>query len=137
MAETTTGKKRTRRGGSRRRGVTCRRDGCNRPRQAAHNGGRMEYCAYPCKVIDTEMSKTRRVCAAIGPGAATGELWASLVEASDALDRYLTADAALREQARSVGITDEQWQAFKEPAPAAQSVSGAAPSPSGVHRGMS
>lgn len=104
--ETTT--KRTRRGRYKPKRVDtrpCCRDGCDRPREPS-SGGQYQYCSVQCRVVDRELRKAQRVCSAIGPSPATAELWASAVELSDALSRYLAVERELRAAAAEVGITD-------------------------------
>lgn len=104
----------TRRSRSRQRpGRICRRAGCDRPREVVDQT-RHEFCCYLCRVIHFEERKVKRVCEALGSSPATDELWSSAVAMSEALSRYLAADAELQDAARSVGLSDEQWQAIKE-----------------------
>ena len=65
-------------------------------------------------MIDTDIRRAKRVCLALGPSPATGELWSSVVELGDSLTRYLSVERELRSAAAAVGRTDEQWQAIKE-----------------------
>lgn len=71
------------------------------------------FCTGMCRLIERQQEQAQRVCSVIGPSPATAELWTSVVELSDAMTRYLAADAELQEAARSVGIADELWQAIK------------------------
>lgn len=103
-------KRRGRRSPSRPRRDICRRDGCGQPVTMPDRS----FCTGLCRLIERQQESAQRVCSAVGPSPATAELWASVVELSDAMSRYLAADSQLQEAARSVGMTDEQWQAIKE-----------------------
>lgn len=97
-------------------GVNCRRPGCGQPREV-YSGGRRDFCSYLCRVIHIEVHKTQRVCQAVGASPVTGDLWASVVALGDQLTEYLAAADGVRETARSVGITDEQWRAIEDGSP--------------------
>ncbi|ORA07423.1 hypothetical protein BST14_27785 [Mycobacterium arosiense ATCC BAA-1401 = DSM 45069] len=52
-----------------------------------------------------ELEKAERVCKAVG----APELWGAVVTMSDAVSAYVAELQRVRETARSVGLTDEQW----------------------------
>lgn len=87
----------------------CAREGC----RGLINRSGYNYCSFICSAIDQEMDKAQRICQAIGSDGLTSELWTEVVALSDGLTRYMELDRRLYREARSVGITDEQWQAIK------------------------
>jgi len=87
----------------------CVRDGCYRN----VTKGNWDHCSFMCKAVDNEMVRAQRVCDAVGPSAGTGELWAAVVEMSDAWTRFQMLDKKIYDAAREAGITSDQWMAIK------------------------
>jgi hypothetical protein len=98
---------------SRRRKVPlhrrCDREGCKRRKAIGH-----EYCSFLCRLITVQMTQAERICELVGPGTHTGELWAAVVEMSDAWSKVQSLQTHLRNCALSVGITAEQWSALMD-----------------------
>lgn len=104
----------------------CDRHGCSQPASAPPQTQRREYqcnqpeaprlpryCTDACRAIAVELEQARRVAQAVGPSAATTELWLAAVEVNDSLTRYRRLERELRAVANEVGVTDEHWQAIK------------------------
>ena len=93
----------------------CAREGCDQP-VSANKSGTHRYSSFACRAVDFELKDAQRLCSAIGPAStAAGELWASAVALNDALSEYQRLDRKLRDVARVVGLTDDQWFAIKRP----------------------
>lgn len=87
----------------------CKREGCILPRGTSQRDSQNYHCSGLCRTVDVELRRTERVCNALG---SNGELWAAAVAVNDALTEYRRLHAEVREAARSVGITNEQWKAI-------------------------
>ena len=87
----------------------CHREGCNRRMARSHN-----YCSFLCRLIGVQMLQAQRICELVGPGTQTGELWAAVVEMSDAWSKAQRLQTHLRNCALTVGITPEQWSALMD-----------------------
>ena len=93
----------------------CARYGCGQlaATSASVSGQQPRYCCIACRSVDIELIRAQRVCEAVGTGPVSGELWSCAVALSDMLSQYQQVDRRLKDIARSVGITIEQWQAIK------------------------
>lgn len=67
------------------------------------------HCSPGCRGVERELEAAQRICEAVGAPA----LWAEAVCVSDAWASYHRELDRVREAARGVGITDEQWEAIK------------------------
>lgn len=81
--------------------LTCFREGCDRKRPPDHT-----YCTHLCSLVDSELTKARRIAEATGDTA----LWIAAVALNDSLTDYKTNDTRVYLAARDVGITGEQWR---------------------------
>lgn len=86
----------------------CSREGCTARRPAGRG-----YCTALCTELATEMRKAQRICEAIGPSPVTAELWSTAVALSDTRTELARLEFKVYEAARSVGITDEQWNSIR------------------------
>lgn len=87
----------------------CSREGCER--RTTFRTGKERYCSAVCRSVDIELTRTQRVCEAVGSQSV--DLWCAAVAMSDAVTEYLLLDEQLHQAATEVGITDERWLAIK------------------------
>lgn len=94
-------RKRKRRG--RKTSGRCSRVGCTQV--ATGSNGSLRYCSGICRSMAKELEKAESVCKSVG----APELWGAVVTLSDAVSTYVAELQRVREAARSVGLTDDQW----------------------------
>lgn len=113
---------RGRRGRGRRH--RCTREGCDRTLRAEDE---RNACSFLCAVVAQELERAQRLCTALGgdwggsqaappgqrPPTIAVEHWLAAVALNDALTEYYRSDLQIYRAALEVGITGEQWQAFK------------------------
>lgn len=74
-----------------------------------------EYCTFVCSVIDEDLARAHRLCAAIGSQfPETLELWAEIVTCADAWSRYKQLDRELFDTAKASAYSWEQWNQIKQ-----------------------
>lgn len=92
-------------------GTACSREGC---RGSVTRPG-LVHCTVVCRELANSLDKAQRTAAVFGQDAPlVAELVAQVVAANEAYTRFKDLDRRLFREARSVGITVEQWQAIRE-----------------------